>query len=180
MGSDKTAGQQVMALLSDSISALFVESVQVLAAKKKAKGKEKAFWIPPTKVKQKESCSVVSNSLWPHGLWPARLLCSWDSSGKNTGVSSHSIFQGLFPIQGSNPGLPPCRQILYQLSHKGSSRMLKWVADPFSRASFWSRNRTGVSCIAGRFFTSWATMEAQWYNYSGQTINLITLTKVTN
>ena len=38
---------------------------------------------------------------------------------KNTGVGSFSLLQGIFPIQGSNPGLPHCRQTLYQLSHKG-------------------------------------------------------------
>ena len=50
-----------------------------------------------------------------------------------TGMGSLSLLQGIFPTQGSNPGLPHCRQILYQLSHKGSPRMLEWVAYPFSR-----------------------------------------------
>ena len=45
--------------------------------------------------------------------------------GQNTGMSSLSLFQGIFPNQGLNPGLPHCRQILYQLSHKGSPRCLK-------------------------------------------------------
>ena len=49
--------------------------------------------------------------------WTSRLLCPWDSSGKNTGVSSHSLFQGIFPTQGSNLGLPHYRQFLYHLSH---------------------------------------------------------------
>ena len=52
-----------------------------------------------------ESCSVVSDSWQPHGLWPARLLCPWNSPGKNTGVGCHSLLQGIFPTQGSNPGL---------------------------------------------------------------------------
>ena len=47
-------------------------------------------------------------------------LCSWNSPGKNTRVSSHSLFQGIFPTQGLNPGLLHCRQILYHLSHQGS------------------------------------------------------------
>ena len=42
-----------------------------------------------------------------------------DFPGKNTGVGCHFLLQGIFPTQGSNPGLPHCRQILYQLSHKG-------------------------------------------------------------
>jgi len=44
----------------------------------------------------------------------------WNSPGQNTGVGSLSLFQGIFPTQGLNPGLPHCRWILYQLSHKGS------------------------------------------------------------
>ena len=59
-----------------------------------------------------ESHSVISDSLQPHS--------PWDSPGKNTGVGSLSLLQGIFPTQGSNPGLPHCRQILYQLSHRGS------------------------------------------------------------
>ena len=50
---------------------------------------------------------------------------SWNSPGQNTGVGSLSLFQGIFPTQGSNPGLPHCRQILYQLSHKGSPRIME-------------------------------------------------------
>ena len=61
------------------------------------------------------SCSVISNSLPPHGLYS-----SWDSPGQNTALDSHSLFQGLFPTQELNPGLPHWRQILYQLSHQGS------------------------------------------------------------
>ena len=46
-----------------------------------------------------------------------------DSPGKNTGVGCHALLQGIFPTQGSNPGLPHCRQILYHLSHQGSQLM---------------------------------------------------------
>ena len=63
------------------------------------------------------SRSVVSDSLWPHGLQPARLLCPWDSPGRNTGVDCHSLLQGIFPAQGSNLGLLHCRWILYPLNH---------------------------------------------------------------
>ena len=48
------------------------------------------------------------------------------SPGQDTGVSSLSLLQGIFPIQVLNPGLPYCRQILYQLSHRGSPRILEW------------------------------------------------------
>ena len=63
------------------------------------------------------------------------------------------LFQGIFPSQRSNPGLLHCRQILYHQSHQGSPKILWWVAYPFSRGYSRSRNQTGVSCIAGRFFT---------------------------
>ena len=77
-------------------------------------------------------------------------------------MDSLSLLQGIFPTQGLYPGLPHCRQILYQLSHQGSPRILEWVAYPFSSRSSWPRNQTGVSCIAGGFFTNWAIREAQY------------------
>ena len=58
-----------------------------------------------------------------------------DSPGKNTGVGCHALLQGIFPTQGSKLGLPHCRLILYYLSHKGSPRILEWVAYPFSNGS---------------------------------------------
>ena len=67
------------------------------------------------------NCSVVSDSSRPHGLQPARLLCPWNSLGKNTGMGFHFLFLVIFPTQGSNLGLLHCRQILYCLSHQGSS-----------------------------------------------------------
>ena len=48
------------------------------------------------------SCSLVSDSLWPHGLGPVRLLCPWNFPGKNTGVGCHALLQRIFPTQGSN------------------------------------------------------------------------------
>ena len=64
------------------------------------------------------SCSVVPGSVQTHKLWLARLLCPWDSPGKNTRVGRHSLLHGIFPTQGSNMGLLHCRQILYCLSHQ--------------------------------------------------------------
>ena len=101
-----------------------------------------------------ESHSVVSDSLWPCGLYSP-----WNSPGQNTGVGSRSLLQRIFPTQGSDPGLLHFRQILYQLSHKGSPRLLEWVTHLISRGSFRPRNRIGVSCIAGGFFTNWAIRE---------------------
>ena len=97
-----------------------------------------------------------SATLQLHGLHSP-----WNSSGQNTEMGSHSLLQGIFPTQGLNPGLLHCRQILYQLSHKGSPRILAWVAYPFSSRSSWPRNWTRVSCIAGGFFTNWAIREVQ-------------------
>ena len=79
-----------------------------------------------------------------------------DSPGKNTRVGCPALFQGIFPTQGSNPGLLQCRWVLYHLSHKRSPRTLEWVAYPFSRGSSQPR----ISCIAGGFFTNWAIREA--------------------
>ena len=106
-------------------------------------------------VTKSESRSTVSESLRPH-----RLYSPWPSSGQNSGVGSLSLLQRMFPTQGSNPSLLHCRQILYQLSHEGGPGILEWVAYPLSSGSSWSRNQTGVSWIAGRFFTNWATKEA--------------------
>ena len=66
------------------------------------------FWLVRTfqwKKSESITCSVKSNSLWPHGLQPTRLLFPWNSPGKNTGVGSQSLLQGIFPTQRSNPGL---------------------------------------------------------------------------
>ena len=60
----------------------------------------------------------MSDSLRPHGLYSP-----WNSPGQNTGVGGLSLLQGLFPTQGSDPGLLHCRQIFYQLSHQGSPHM---------------------------------------------------------
>ena len=59
-----------------------------------------------------EAVSVMSESLQPYGMQPTRLLCPWDSPGKNTGVGYHFLLQGIFLTQGSNPGLPRWRQTL--------------------------------------------------------------------
>ena len=100
------------------------------------------------------SCSVVSNSLGPMDCNLPGTSVHGDSPGKSTEVGCHALLQGIFSTQGSNPGLPHCSRILYHLSHHGSPRILEWVAYPFFRASSQPRNQTGVSCIAGGFFTS--------------------------
>ena len=98
-----------------------------------------------------ESCSVWlcdAMDCMVHGILQTRMLV-WQA----------------FPSPGDlpNPGLPHCRWILYQRSHKGSPRTLEWVACPFYSESSWPRNQTGVSCIVGRFFTKLAIREAIFY-----------------
>ena len=115
-------------------------------------------------MKWSESCSVIADSLWPHGLYspwnppgqntgvgslsllqkvkwsevniaqscptlwdPHALYSPWNSPGWNTGVGSLFLLQGIFPSQGSNPGLLHCRQMLYHLSHKGRWYTLVWI-----------------------------------------------------
>ena len=81
---------------------------------------------------ESESRSVVSDSLWPFGWYTP-----WNSLGQNAGMGSLSFLQGIFPTQGSNPGLPHCRWIFYQLSHKGSPKAtLEWSYNP-KAICFW-------------------------------------------
>ena len=82
---------------------------------------------------------------------------------QNTVVSSLSLLQEIFPTQGLNTGLPIRRRILYQLSYKGSPRVVEWIAFSYSSRSSQPRNCSVVSCIAGRFFTNWAIREG-WNN----------------
>ena len=69
------------------------------------------------------SCVRLFATPWSDSLWPHGLYSPWDSPGQNTGVGNLSLLQGIFPTQGSNPGLPRCRQILYQLSHQGNPKL---------------------------------------------------------
>ena len=67
------------------------------------------------KLKVVQSCLTL--------LRPHELYSPWNSPGQNTGVGNLSLLQGIFPIQGLNPGFPHPRWILYQLSHQGSSQL---------------------------------------------------------
>ena len=92
------------------------------------------------------SHSVVSDSLRPHGLYS-----SWNSPHQKSGVGSLSLLQGIFPTRGWTQVSCIAGRFFFfffnQLSHKGSPRILEWVAYPYSRGSSWTRNQTGVSCI---------------------------------
>ena len=103
--------------------------------------------FPPSPSRCDLSSSYTYKVKWKslsyvHYLPPHGLYSPWNSPGQNTGVGSFSLFQGIFPTQGSNPGLPHRRQILYQLSHKGSPLYLRpqllsggadifWVSSPY-------------------------------------------------
>ena len=96
---------------------------------KKKKERKKVLVIQLYSVLESGSHSAVSDSLRPH-----RLYSPWSSPGQNTGMGSLSLPQGIFPIQGSNPGLPHCRQILYQEpqgkpknTRVGILSLLQWI-----------------------------------------------------
>ena len=68
---------------------------------------------------------VLVAQLCPTLCGPTRLLCPWDSPGKNTGLGCHSLLQGIFLTQGLNPGLLHWREIIYHLNHQESPRRVK-------------------------------------------------------
>ena len=80
------------------------------------------MWLHSDKIlfMSAESLSHVWLFATPWAVAP-RLLCPWDSPGKNTGVGSHSLLQGILRTQGLNPGLLYSRQILYHLNHLESN-----------------------------------------------------------
>ena len=118
------------------------------------KGQEEEISVSRSQFRVKvKSLSCVRLFATP---WTVSLPGS-SGGGKSTGVGCHFLLQGIFPTQGSNPCLPHCTQILYQLSHQGSPRLLEWVVYPFSGGTCQPRNWSGVFCLAGGFFTSWAT-----------------------
>ena len=106
--------------------------------------------------------NMISETLQCHD--PRRFLCLWNSPGKNSGVDCHSLLQGIFPTQGSNPGVLHCRQILYCLNHQGSPlnlqlplrslrRLVKTVTVSLHFQNFWT-GRSGLVpriCISNKF-----------------------------
>ena len=93
-------------------------------------------------------------------LQPARLLCPPHSPGKNTGVGCHSLFQGIFPTQGSNLGFLHCRQILYHLTHQGSpTHIIKLIKMKLTKIKSILRAcvRSHFSCV-WLFATPWTAV----------------------
>ena len=108
----------------------------------------------------------MSSSLRPQGLYPAKFLCPWNLPGKNTEVGSHSLLQGIFPSQGSNLGLPHCRQILYCLNHRKVPRIWEQAAISSSKGSSRPRDQARVSCSLplshlGSPFNAWLVPKRQ-------------------
>ena len=96
--------------------------------------------------------SVVFDSLQPHGLQSTRLLCPWNSPGKNTGMGCHSLLQGIFPTQGTNPHLLFCRQILYHLSRQGSRNTYIFTSNPTSLSGPYILHQI-LPCFSSSFYS---------------------------
>ena len=103
------------------------------------------------------ACSVVSDSLRLCGLWSARILCPWDSPGKNTGVSCHFLLQGIFPNQGWNP------RLLCLLRRKACSSPLVPPGKPWvwAKSGRWVKNREAWRAAVYRVAKSW-TQLSDW------------------
>ena len=101
--------------------------------------------------RESESHSVVSNSLWPHGLYSPS-----NSPGQNIGMGSDSLLQGIFPTRESNQGLLHCRQILYQLSNHGEKAMATH-SGTLAWKILWQRSLVGCSPWGRRVGHDWAT-----------------------
>ena len=84
----------------------------------------------------------------------------WNTPGKNTGVGSHSLFQGIFPTQGTNPCLPHCRQTLLPSELTGKPKNTGVGSHSLLQGTFLTLGLNRDPCIVGRFFISWATREA--------------------
>ena len=117
--------------------------------------------------------SVVANSVRPHRGQPTGLPRPWDSPGKNTGVDCHFLLQSK-KVKSKSEVTQSCptRSNSMDYSLPGSSvhgifqaRILEWVANSFSKGSSQPRDRTQLSCIAGRCFNLWVTMEAPKKTY---------------
>ena len=87
----------------------------------------------------------------------ARLLCLWNSPGQNTGVGSDFLLQGIFPIQGLNPGLLHCRQILYHLSHQGSPFIHFCSIQLLSRVRLFETPLTAAGQASVSITNSWSS-----------------------
>ena len=113
--SDGILAELFQILKDDSVKVLHSIFRQIWKTQQLPQNWKSSVFIPIPKKSESDNHAVVFDSFQPHGLYSP-----WNSPGQNTGVGSLSLLQGIFLTQGSNPGLPHGRRILYQLSHKGS------------------------------------------------------------
>ena len=105
----------------------------------------------------------VCPTLQPHGLYLARLLCLWDSPGKNTGEGCHALLQGIFPTQGSTPGLFTLLRwqwVLYHQRHLGGP--------PPPHTSFIFSHKSSNKITSSPFFLNLTTNKRPVNQHSGR------------
>ena len=107
---------------------------------KKTRNKTTIKW------KWMKSLSCVRLFVTPWAVACTRLLRPWDFLGKSTGVGCYFLLQGIFPTQGSNPGLLDYRQTLYHLSHQGSPKTTIWPSNPTTRHIPWGNQNWKDTC----------------------------------
>ena len=132
------SGYQHSWVLMKSLFLAYVFSLCPHQAERGGRKRERTFFVYfLIRILHAQSLSRVL-TLVTHGLYPARLFCSWDSPGRNTGVGCYFLLQGIFLTQGLNPHLLNCRQILYLLSHLGSPirTLILWNQGPTLMMSF--------------------------------------------
>ena len=112
--------------------------------------------------------SVMSNSLWPNGLYSP-----WNSLGQNTGVEAFPFSSEYSQPRDLTQVCHIAGGIFCQLSRRARLRTLEWAAYPFSSRSSWPRNLTRVSCIAGGFFTNLAIREGSNSVYVPKFVDMI-------
>ena len=115
-----------------------------------------------------DSQLIVSDSFQPYGLQPARLLHSWNSPSKNTGVGCHSLLQGIFLARGLNPGLPYCRQILYHMNHQGSPSVP--ITNSTNSSAFYTMPYSRVQHQLGTFCIQVPMFKVQFRNFLAMTL----------
>ena len=92
----------------------------------------------------------VSDSLLPHGWYPTMFLCPWDFPGKNTRMGCHSLLQGIFPTQGSNPDVLHYRHISYLLNYQEGP----WRVDPNTTETLFQELGTSSNQKTGNTYLS--------------------------
>ena len=114
----------------------------------------------PSTIPSSRACLVAQSCLTlcdPMDCSPPGFSVHGDSPGKSTGVGCHALLQGIFPTQGSNPGLPHCRWILYRLSHQGSPHLFSRRNKKEVLASFCSSAPAGYICKLKSCTSSWCS-----------------------